>query len=151
MIAIPIVPFWVKAIGVGAIAIGLILFGFDYKGTKDQNKLLLTQQAEYVARIEKVEATSKRLDELLTKRDIQHADIRTSVADVTVRLKQEAANDKPTSNFLNTTLPNGMRRAIIETNAARAAAQHTGDDSAGAYRGGAQVKSGTSARPQERR
>jgi hypothetical protein len=128
-----IIPGWVKW---GVLAILLIMvigFGWYMKGMKDDNAQLRAQQKAMIDRIGKAEDANKRQDETLFRRDQLQNDVRSGVADVTVRIKQEAANDPQTRSFLGTNLPDGMRRAILKNAAARSAAQHQDADAANAH------------------
>lgn len=129
-----VIPLWVKLLGVGLVCGGLLYLGFDYASAKRDAKEAGDRINALETRLSKTEQQAARLDQIYLRRDELQGDIRNNVADVTVRIKQEAANDPATANFLVAPLPNGMRKAILEANAARTAAQHTGTSGPNANR-----------------
>lgn len=142
-----IIPPWVKWAVLAAIMAALVAGGYYIKSIMAQNVELRNQQTAMLDRIDKAEKANARQDAVFVKRDELQNTERNNVADVTVRIKQEAANDPPTRSFLTSTLPGGLRRAILQADAARAAAEHPSVDSANADRGVIQVKRGVSKRP----
>ena len=141
-----IIPWWIKWVALGLLVATLVGMGYYIKGVIAENETLTAQMAAAIERIDKAEATNKRQDETFLKRDELHTATRDSVSDVTVRIQQESARDPTTRTFLVSPLPDGLRNAIREADAARVAAQRPGVDSGNKDRRGAQDKSGTGER-----
>lgn len=124
---IPIVPVWVK-LTIAAVIVAVVAgFGWYMKGIKDENVQLKRDMKSAIERIGNAEATNARQDEVFAQRDVQQNEVRSGVADVTVRIKQEAQHDPNTRTFNSTVLPVGLRNAILK-NAERAAAECKGAD-----------------------
>lgn len=133
-----IVPLWAKAVAalavVGAIAGG----GYYIKDLQADNKELRKQMNAAIDRIKTAEDDNKRQDQIFLRRDELHEGERDSVADVTVRIKQEASKDENTRTTGNTRIPDGMRRAVIEAATARAATERKSTDGTDKDRRGTQ-------------
>ena len=127
---IPIIPPWAKWAAFGLVAVGLVLFGMDYASMKDENKALRATLDSAVKRIDTEERKNVRQDTILAERDLAHQEIRDNTADVTVRIKQETANDPQARATLNSRIPDSVRRAYSQAAAARSAAQRKDDDRA---------------------
>ncbi len=76
--------------------------------------------AEFKTALEQEQSKNRLQDRIFLRRDELKQDVRDGIADVTVRIKQEAANDPSTRSFTSTVLPRGLRDAILKANAATA-------------------------------
>lgn len=117
---IPIIPIWVKLAALGAVVLAIASGGYYIKGVITDNKALHEQIDGFARQLEDEQEKNAKQDEIFAKRDELQQEVRSGVSDVTVRIKREAANDPQTRSFNDTVLPNGLRRAIIEANAAAA-------------------------------
>jgi hypothetical protein len=140
---------WWKWIGLGALVIVLIGFGWYIKGTIEENKRLKAAQEQIIKRLAKEEQKNARQDELFAERDEKQNAVRAGVADVTVRIKQEESRDPPTASFNDTVLPAGLRRAVLEAAARRTSAKREGVDSGDKDRRKVSGQHGTDAGPDE--
>lgn len=137
-----IIPWWVHAIVIALILLALFIGGYKLKGVLEENKDLKAQQKTMLDRIERAEAANKRQDQVFMRRDEQQNEVRSGVADVTVRIKQEKANDPTTRAVLTTRLPDGLRRALRQAPAGTAA-ERAGVDRGDEDRGAARVNGRT--------
>jgi hypothetical protein len=117
---IPIIPPWVKLVGILAVVLAIAASGWYIKGIIADNKQMKSDLKDFKDALTIEQDKNAKQDQIFVKRDELHQDIRNGVADVTVRIKQEATNDPKTRSFNDTVLPDCLRRAIIEANAAAA-------------------------------
>lgn len=119
-------------LGVLAILIVSIAWcGWYVRDLRADNAVLKNAQESMLARMKDAERDIGRLDDTLAKRDEINAGIRDGIADITVRIKQEKANDPPLRAYLDTRIPDGLRKPYREA-AARATAISQNADSTNA-------------------
>ena len=132
IIPIKVVPLWVKVVAILALAI-FLFGGFGWTGWRlrnlsAENAALKANQDALLNRVSAEEAKNARQDQIFAARDEKQNEERAAVADVTVRIKQEAAHDPGTRSFLSARLPDGLRAGVRKAAAARSAAECKGAD-----------------------
>ncbi|MES2704854.1 MAG: hypothetical protein V4649_19620 [Bacteroidota bacterium] len=115
-----LIPLWVKATVLAGIVGSLVAGGYYLKGVIAENKQMKEDLAEFKTALEQEQSKNRLQDRIFLRRDELKQDVRDGIADVTVRIKQEAANDPSTRSFTSTVLPRGLRDAILKANAATA-------------------------------
>jgi hypothetical protein len=134
LIPIKIVPLWVKVVAILGLLIvligGFVYVGYKLSSLREENKALRAQQDALLNRIGAEEAKNARQDKIFAERDAQQSEVRSKVTDVTVRIKQEKANDPVARNVLDARIPDGVRRAFRQAPATGSAAECKGADCA---------------------